>query len=64
MKTLSWLRETGAILLAAALALGCMVPLAVLAGIVLPSSRPLLTVGVASAFEAVARQLRRSVGDP
>jgi hypothetical protein len=64
VRTLQWLRDTAAILFAALLALGFMVPLAVLAGVVVPSSQPLLTVGVASALEAVARQLRRAVGEP
>jgi hypothetical protein len=64
VRTLQWLRDTAAILSVALLALGFMVPLAVLAGVVVPSSQPLLTVGVASALEAVARQLRRAVGEP
>jgi hypothetical protein len=64
LRTLQWLRDTAAILFVALLALGFMVPLAVLAGVVVPSSQPLLTVGVASALEAVARQLRRAVGEP
>lgn len=64
MTTLQWLQSTAAILFTAVLALCCVIPLAAVAGIAMPSTQPLLTVALAQSFEVVGRQLRRAVGDP